>query len=115
MPAAQPAQPARATRPALPTRPGPRPRPPRRQPGPRPRRPLRRRGGAPATSTAPASQRATPGEAERRGSPEAEAALADASELAPSEHALLTVAAVVELEPPCRGCSIGRSVWNDVM
>jgi nucleotide-binding universal stress UspA family protein len=49
------------------------------------------------------------------GTPEAEAGLAAASELAFRERALLTVAAVVELEPPCRGCSIGTSVWNDVM
>lgn len=49
------------------------------------------------------------------GSPEAADALTAASALAARDRALLTVAAVVELEGPSIGCSIGASTWNEVL
>lgn len=49
------------------------------------------------------------------GSAEAGRALSAASALARREGALLTVAAVVELEQHSIGCSIGASTWNDVL
>ena len=49
------------------------------------------------------------------GSSEADEALRAASELARRDRARLTVAAVVELERPGRGCQVGASTWNEVM
>ena len=49
------------------------------------------------------------------GSAEAGEALTAASALASRDHALLTVAAVVELEGRSIGCSIGASTWNEVL
>jgi nucleotide-binding universal stress UspA family protein len=49
------------------------------------------------------------------GSSEADEAVRAASELAIRDRARLTVAAVVELEPPGRGCQVGAGTWNDVM
>jgi nucleotide-binding universal stress UspA family protein len=49
------------------------------------------------------------------GSAEAGVALSAAAALASRDRALLTVAAVVELEGGAIGCSIGASTWNEVL
>lgn len=49
------------------------------------------------------------------GSSAADEAVQAASELARRDGARLTVAAVVELERPGRGCQFGASTWNDVL
>lgn len=49
------------------------------------------------------------------GSAEADEAVRAASELALRDRALLTVASVVELERPGRGCQLGSDTWNDVL
>jgi nucleotide-binding universal stress UspA family protein len=49
------------------------------------------------------------------GSREADRAVEVACDLAFDHRARLTVAAVVELEPPGRHCGPGPGVWNDVL
>jgi nucleotide-binding universal stress UspA family protein len=49
------------------------------------------------------------------GSSEGDEAVRAASELAVRDHALLTVAAVAQLEQPGRSCQCGTSIWNDVL
>src|SRR5579862_3836428 len=49
------------------------------------------------------------------GSRKADHAVAAAGELAFEHRARLTVATVVELEPPGRRCGPARGVWNDVL
>jgi nucleotide-binding universal stress UspA family protein len=49
------------------------------------------------------------------GSREADHAVAAASNLAVEHRARLTIAAVVELEPPGRQCGPAPGVWNDVL
>jgi nucleotide-binding universal stress UspA family protein len=49
------------------------------------------------------------------GSSEADEAVRAASEIALADRAQLTVAAVVELERPGRGCGAWSSTWNDVL
>jgi nucleotide-binding universal stress UspA family protein len=49
------------------------------------------------------------------GSSEADEAVRAASEIALRDRARLTVAAVVELERPGRGCQFGASTWNEVL
>lgn len=49
------------------------------------------------------------------GSSEADEAVTAASNLALADHARLTVAAVVELEQPGRGCAAYASTWNAVL
>ena len=49
------------------------------------------------------------------GSPGTDEAVRAASELAVRDRAQLTIAAVVELEKPGRGCAVYASTWNDVL
>jgi nucleotide-binding universal stress UspA family protein len=49
------------------------------------------------------------------GTPEADEAVVAASGLARRDHALLTIAAVVELERPSIRCGMHTSTWNDVL